>query len=55
MDITQNGLIPYFIVGGYNPCCFSRFVLEFKGVDQQMLSESNDSLYLISDVNMMVS
>jgi len=54
MGAIQNGLIPDFIVGGCNPCCFSWFVLEFKGADQQMLSESNNYLYFSSTVNMAI-
>jgi hypothetical protein len=50
-DTTQNGLIPDFIVGGCNPCCFGWFVLEFKGADQEMLSESDSYLSLSSTVN----
>jgi hypothetical protein len=51
MGSIQNGFIPDSIVGGCNPCCFSWFVLEFKGADQQMLSESNNYLCFSSTVN----
>jgi hypothetical protein len=54
MSANENGLIPDFIVGGCNPCCFSWFVLEFKGADQQMLSESNNYLHFSSTVNMTI-
>jgi hypothetical protein len=51
MGAIQNGHIPNFIVGGCNPCCFGWYVLEFKGADQPMLSESNNYLHFSSPVN----
>jgi hypothetical protein len=54
MGAIQNGLIPDVIVGGCNPYGFSWFVLEFKGADQQMLSESNNYLYFSSTVSMAI-
>ena len=50
----ENGLIPDFIVGGCNSCCCSWFVLELKGADQQILTESNNYLYFSSAVNMAI-
>lgn len=50
----ENGLIPDFIVGGCNSCCCSWFVLELKGADQQILTESNNYLYFSSTVNMAI-
>jgi hypothetical protein len=50
----ENGLIPDFIVGGCNTCCFSWFVLELKGADQQILTESNNYLYFSSTLNMAI-
>ena len=54
MGATQNGPIPDFIVGGCNPCCFGWFVLEFKGADQQILSEFNNCLCFSPAVNMAI-
>ena len=54
MNAVEHGLIPNFIVGGCNPCCFGWFVLEFKGADQQVLTESNDCLCFSSTVNMAI-
>jgi hypothetical protein len=51
MSAIENGLIPDFIVGGCNSCGFGWFVLELKGADQQMLTESNNYLYFSSTVN----
>ncbi len=51
MGAIQKGLIPDFIVGGCNSGGFSWFVLELKGADQQMLTESNNYLYFSSTVN----
>ena len=50
----ENGLIPDFIVGGCNSCCCSWLVLELKGADQQILTESNNYLYFSSTVNMAI-
>ncbi|HAA02714.1 MAG TPA: hypothetical protein DCE18_05005 [Syntrophobacteraceae bacterium] len=54
MSSIQNGLIPDFIVGGCNSCCFSWFVLHLDGAHQKILTEDNNFLYFNSTVNMAI-
>jgi hypothetical protein len=51
VSAIENGLIPDFIVGGCNSCGFGWFVLELKGADQQVLTESDNYLHFSSTVN----
>jgi len=51
MGTIQKGLIPDYIVGGCSSGGFNWFVLELKGADRQMLTASNNYLYLSSAAN----
>jgi hypothetical protein len=51
MSAIEQGLVPDFIIGGSNSCCYSWFVIELNSSDQQILAESNKYLYFSSTVN----
>jgi hypothetical protein len=48
---NQKGLIPDYILGGRSSLGFTWFVVELKGANHQMLTESKKSLYLNSVAN----
>jgi hypothetical protein len=48
---SQKGLIPDYILGGKNSDGFSWYVLELKGANEKILTESNNSLYFGSVAN----
>lgn len=51
MTGSQKGLIPDYILGGKNSDGFCWFVLELKGSNEKILTESNNSLYFGSVAN----
>ena len=51
MTESQKGLIPDYILGGLSSDGFSWFVLELKGANEKILTESNNILYFGSVAN----
>ncbi len=51
MAESQKGLIPDYVLGGLSSDGFEWFVLELKGADQRIITESNNLLYFGSVAN----